>query len=71
MARSYKKEKGGLPKMKAYVAKKNQGKEKFEPEQSKYGKFSTRQDKLEAKNANSSLKKAARQEGKTNLREFL
>ncbi|PIQ21014.1 MAG: hypothetical protein COW65_11555 [Cytophagales bacterium CG18_big_fil_WC_8_21_14_2_50_42_9] len=71
MARSYKKEKSGPPKMKAYVAEKNQGKEKFEPELSKYGKFSTRQDKLEAKNANRSLKKAARQESKSGLREFL
>ena len=71
MARSYKNEKGGPTKMKAYVAEKNQGKEKFEPEQSKFGKFSTRQDKLEAKNANRSLKKAARQEGKSDLRKFL
>ena len=57
MAHSYKNNKSGSTKMKAYVSVKNQGREKFEPEQSKYGKFSTREDKLEAKNANRSLKK--------------
>ena len=71
MARSMKKEKAGSTKMKAYVADKMQEKEKFEPELSKYGKFPTRQDKLEARNANRSLKKAVRQESKSDLRKFL
>jgi len=58
-------------KMKAYTAEKNQQKEKFEPAQSKFGKFSTPQDKLEARNANRSLKKSVRQAAKNDLKSFL
>ncbi len=71
MARSNQENKGNSGKMKAYVSDKKQGQEKFKPETSKFGKFSTRQDKLEAKNANRSLKKAVRQESKQELRKFL
>jgi hypothetical protein len=71
MARSYKKDKSGPAKMKAYVSDKKQGLEKYEPDLSRFGKFPTRQDKLEAKNANRSLKKAVRQESKNDLKRFL
>ena len=71
MARSIKKEKTKAVKMKAYVADKNQGQEKFEPELSRFGKFPSKQDKLEAKNAIRSLKKSVRQEAKTDLRKYL
>ncbi len=71
MARSYKNKKSGTVKMKAYVADKNQGLEKFEPELSRFGKFPSKQDKLEAKNANRSLKKSVRQESKADLRKYL
>ena len=71
MARSIKNKKEGPAKMKAYVSDKKQGLEKFEPELSRFGKFPTRQDKLEAKNANRSLKKSVRQEAKSGLRKYL
>lgn len=71
MARSIKNKKTGSGKMKAYVADKNLGQEKFEPSLSRFGKFPTKQDKLEAKNANRSLKKTVRQESKTDLRKYL
>lgn len=71
MSRSYKHAKPDHPKMKAYVPEKKQGQEKFEPTLSRYGKFSTRDDKLEAKNANRSLKKSVRQEAKQDLRQYL
>ncbi len=58
-------------KMKAYTAEKNQKQAKFEPEQSKYGKFSTPQDKLVARNANRSLKKSIRQTSKNDLKSYL
>jgi hypothetical protein len=57
--------------MKAYVPEKKQGMEKFEPTLSKFGKFSTRDDKLEARNANRSLKKTVRKESKLDLRKYL
>jgi hypothetical protein len=57
--------------MKAYVPEKKQGQEKFEPTLSRYGKFATQDDKLEAKNANRSLKKSVRQESKQDLRQYL
>jgi len=71
MARSNKLQKGEKPKkMKAYTAEKKQKQEKFEPAQSKYGKFSTPQDKLEARNANRSLKKSVRQASKNDLKSY-
>ncbi|MGV3642278.1 MAG: hypothetical protein ACO1NZ_17275 [Adhaeribacter sp.] len=57
--------------MLAYVPEKKQGQEKFEPALSRYGKFSTPNDKLEARNANRSLKKSVRQDAKQDLRKFL
>ena len=57
--------------MKAYVPDKKQGQEKFEPTLSKYGKFATPDDKLEARNANRSLKKSLRQESKSELKKYL
>lgn len=71
MARSYKNLKSNTAKMKAYVSDKKQKAEKFAPELSRFGKFATREDKLEAKNANRSLKKSVRQEAKTELRKLL
>jgi hypothetical protein len=71
MSRSYKNPKSDHHKMMAYVPEKKQGQEKFEPTLSKFGKFSTRDDKLEAKNANRSLKKSVRQESKQGLRKYL
>jgi hypothetical protein len=57
--------------LKAYVPDKKQGQEKFEPTLSKYGKFATPDDKLEARNANRSLKKSLRQESKSELKKYL
>ena len=72
MSRTEKKFKSEKPKkMKAYTLEKNLSKEKFEPAQSKFGKFSTSQDKLEARNANRSLKKSIRQAAKNDLKSFL
>ena len=71
MSRSYKKPKSPQHKMLAYVPEKKQGQEKFEPALSRYGKFSTPNDKLEARNANRSLKKSVRQDAKQDLRKFL
>jgi hypothetical protein len=52
------------------VPEKKQGQEKFAPGLSKFGKFSTRDDKLEARNANRSLKKSVRTESKLALRQY-
>ncbi|WP_026464745.1 hypothetical protein [Adhaeribacter aquaticus] len=71
MAQEKKDSKGSSGKMKPYVSDKKQGQEKFKPGTSKFGKFSTRDDKLEAKNANRSLKKSVRQEAKQDLRKLL
>jgi hypothetical protein len=71
MSRSYKLHKTDHPRLKAYVPDKKQGQEKFEPTLSKYGKFSTPDDKLEARNANRSLKKSLRQEFKSDLKKYL
>jgi hypothetical protein len=70
MSRSHKNPKNDHHKMKAYVPDKKQGQDKFEPSLSKFGKFATQYDKLEAKNANRSLKKSVRQESKQDLRHY-
>lgn len=61
--------------MTPYVADDKRGNMKFEPEQYEYGngmmKRVSDSAKLEAKNANRSLKKGARQQAKKQLREEL
>jgi hypothetical protein len=66
----YKERRNNETKMKAYVPDDEEGFGKYKPDKSKFGKMTTKQDKLIAKNANRSLKKAVRQQAKKELKEY-